>query len=39
MIDQNPCPARSPPDSRLRETVTTSAPAAFTASVSTEGEG
>src|SRR5437660_2233539 len=39
MIDQNPSPRRSPPDSRRSATVTTSARAARTASVSTAGEG
>jgi len=39
MIDQKPCPARSPPDSRRSATVTTSARAARTAAVNTAGDG
>ncbi len=37
--DQKPWPARSPAASRRSATVTTSAPAARTAALSTAGEG
>ena len=37
--DQKACPERSPPDSRRRATVTTSARAARTAAARTAGEG
>ncbi len=39
MIEKNPCPERSPLDSRRRDTVTTSVPDALTASVNTAGDG
>jgi hypothetical protein len=39
MMDQNPCPARSPLDSRRKETVTICARDALTASVKTAGDG